>query len=71
MKFDLYEIRKGVTRFVAEYTNQSYEDASEFNCEMIDWIISCIEKETKEVSSAIDNKKRNYIMQKLAEQEFE
>jgi hypothetical protein len=37
-------VRKGVTQFVAEFTKQSYEDASEYNCEMIDWIMSCIEQ---------------------------
>jgi hypothetical protein len=45
---DNYKIRKGVTRFVAEFTKQSYEDASEFNCEMIDWIMSYIEKSLNE-----------------------
>lgn len=61
MHFDIREkiminfrhaLRKGVTQFVAEYNNQSYEDASEYNCNMINWIISCIEHEfDKELSN--------------------
>ena len=43
--YDEHKLRRGVTKFVAEYTNQSYEDASENNCEMVDWIISYIEAE--------------------------
>lgn len=45
---DCIKLRHGVTQFVSEYTKQSYEDASENNCEMIDWIISCIDKSFKE-----------------------
>ncbi len=43
------QLRRGVTQFVAEFTNQTYEDASEYNCEMIDWIISCIKKSFEEM----------------------
>lgn len=41
---DKRKLRNGVTQFVSEFTDQTFEDASEYNCEMIDWIISCIEK---------------------------
>lgn len=44
---DFVKLRHGVTQFVAEYTKQSYADASENNCEMIDWIISCIDQSFK------------------------
>ena len=42
MKFNPI-ICQGITQFVAQFTNQSHEDASENNCEMIEWIESCIE----------------------------
>ena len=41
--YNEYRLRRGITQFVAEFTNQNFEDASEYNCEMIDWISSCIE----------------------------
>lgn len=51
------KLHHGVTQFIAEYTKQTYEEASENNCELIDWIISCInasfEKDTEKQKKQI------------------
>jgi len=45
--YDKYKLHRGIIQFVSEFTKQSYEDTSENNCEMIDWIQSRIEQSFK------------------------